>query len=67
MFFVGLFIGFLISFFFLKHQIQKDGPGQLKICQSCPFCNKVNAICQSCPFCNKVNASVEESAQDDGE
>ena len=54
MFFVGLFIGFLISFFFLKHQIQKDGPGQLK-------------ICQSCPFCNKVNASVEESAQDDGE
>lgn len=37
MFFLGLIIGFLVSFFCLKRSIQKNGAGQLKVCQSCPF------------------------------
>ena len=36
-FFLGIVIGFFISFFVLKRQIQKDGAGQLKVCKSCPF------------------------------
>lgn len=38
--FIGVIIGFLIGFFFLKHQIKKDGAGQLKVCQSCPYFNR---------------------------
>ena len=33
----GLVVGFLVSFFMIKRQIAKDGAGQLKCCQSCPY------------------------------
>lgn len=36
-FFVGLIIGFLVAFFVLKRQISKDGAGNLKCCQRCPY------------------------------
>ena len=39
MFILGIIIGFFVSFFVLKHQIQKDGAGQLKCCKSCPYYN----------------------------
>ena len=38
-FVLGIVVGFFVSFFLLKRQIQKDGAGQLKVCQSCPFYN----------------------------
>lgn len=34
---VGVIIGFLVSFFVIKSQIKKNGAGQLKCCQSCPY------------------------------
>lgn len=47
--FIGVIIGFLVGFFFLKHQIKKDGAGQLKVCQTCPY------------FGKPVNTTVTES------
>lgn len=39
MFVLGILVGFFVSFFVLKHQIQKDGAGQLKCCKTCPYFN----------------------------
>ena len=33
----GVLVGFLFAFFAIKRQIAKDGAGQLKCCQSCPY------------------------------
>ena len=38
-FFLGIVVGFLVSFFVLKRSIQKDGAGALKVCQKCPYLN----------------------------
>ena len=38
-FIAGLVLGFVGAFWFIKRQIAKDGAGQLKCCQSCPYFN----------------------------
>lgn len=40
-FFLGLFVGVLVSMLFLKHNLKKDGAGNLKICRDCPHKNVV--------------------------
>ena len=36
--FVGVVIGFFVSFFFLKSQIRKTGAGEMKVCkETCPY------------------------------
>ena len=35
---VGVFLGFLISFFWLKNQINKTGAGEMHVCKkTCPY------------------------------
>lgn len=36
-FFGGVLVGFLFSFIIIKRSINKDGAGQLKCCQNCPY------------------------------
>ena len=33
----GVLVGFVLSFLVIKVQIKKDGAGQLKCCQTCPY------------------------------
>lgn len=43
-FFLGLVIGFLISFFVIKRSVIRNGAGQLKVCQTCPFFKVVDSV-----------------------
>ncbi|MBQ8134858.1 MAG: hypothetical protein IJ192_10710 [Clostridia bacterium] len=36
-FIFGLIVGFFVSFIVIKKQISKDGAGQLKVCEKCPY------------------------------
>lgn len=36
-FILGIALGFAVAFFVIKKQINKDGAGQMRVCQNCPY------------------------------
>lgn len=51
--FIGVVIGFFISFFVIKRSILKTGYGQMRVCR------------ETCPYFNKMKPTVDDN--DDGD
>lgn len=62
---IGILAGFLAAFLSTKHVIKKQGAGQLKVCNDCPYRAKPKPLRQPKQTVPAVPDDGEEDLEDD--